>query len=146
MPLSNSYNPKKGRDFEQMVSQALEERYKTSFKTRSINIGVPPKAHNFDLVSEDGTIIVECKNYSWTETGNIPSAKTAFLNEAVLYLSHAPVDSKKIIVLRKDNHSKRKESLAEYYVRTYFHLLNEVMIMELDINNMIIKEVGRNIA
>ena len=114
MPLSNTYNPKKGRDFEEKVSQALEERYKTSFKKRSINIGVPPKAHNFDLVSEDGTIIVECKNYSWTETGNIPSAKTAFLNEAVLYLSHAPVDSKRIIVLRKDNHPKRKESLAEY--------------------------------
>jgi len=145
MPLSNSYNPKKGRDFEERVGQALEERYKTSFKKRSINIGVPPKAHNFDLVSEDGTIIVECKNYSWTETGNIPSAKTAFLNEAVLYLSHAPASSKKIIVVRKDNHPKRKESLAEYYVRTYFHLLNNVMIMELDINSMIIKEVGRNI-
>ncbi|MDP3043388.1 MAG: nuclease-related domain-containing protein [bacterium] len=146
MPLSNSYNPKKGRDFEEKVSQALEKKYKTSFKKRSINIGTPPKAHNFDLVSENGTIIVECKNYSWTETGNIPSAKTAFLNEAVLYLSHASADSKKIIVLRKDNHPKRKESLAEYYVRTYFHLLNAVVIMELDINNMIIKEVGRNIA
>jgi len=89
---------------------------------------------------------VECKNYSWTETGNTPSAKIAVLNEAVLYLSHAPIDSKKIIVLRKDNNPKRKESLAEYYVRTYFHLLNEVMIMELDISNMTIKEVGRNIA
>jgi|SRR3989338_1410473 len=146
MPLSNSYNPKKGSDFEKKVSQALEERYKTSFKKRSINIGKPPKAHNFDLVSEDGNIIVECKNYSWTETGNTPSAKIAVLNEAVLYLSHAPIDSKKIIVLRKDNNPKRKESLAEYYVRTYFHLLNEVMIMELDISNMTIKEVGRNIA
>ena len=146
MPLSNSYNPKKGRDFEEKASQALAERYKTGFKKRPIDIGTPPKAHNFDLVSEDGNIIVECKNYSWTETGNIPSAKTAFLNEAALYLSHAPADSKKIIVLRKDNHPKRKESFAEYYVRTYFHLLNEVMIMELDINSMIIKEVGRNIA
>jgi len=38
------------------------------------------------------------------------------------------------------------QSIIEYYVRTYFHLLNEVIIMELDINNMIIKEVGRNIA
>lgn len=146
MPLSNSENPKKGRDFEEMVSQSLGERYKTSFKKQSINIGVPPKAHNFDLVSEDGNIIVECKNYSWTETGNIPSAKIAFLNEAILYLSHAPVSSKKIIVLKKDNHLKRKESLAEYYVRTYFHLLDGVMIMELDIKNMSIKEIKRNIA
>ena len=144
MPLSNSYNPKKGRDFEEKVGQALAEKYKTSFEKRSIDIGMPPKAHIFDLVSEDGTIIVECKNYSWGK--NNPSAKFSTLNEAVLYLSHAPEDSKKIIVLRKDNHPKKKESLAEYYVRTYFHLLNEVMIMELDIKNMIIKVVGRNIA
>jgi len=143
MPLSNSENPKIGRDFEERVSQTLEKKYKTRFKRRAINIGVPPKAHNFDLVSENGDIIVECKNYAWTETGNIPSAKTAFLNEAVLYLLHISTNAKKIIVLRKANHPKRKESLAEYYVRTYYHLLNEVVIMELDIDNMTIKEVLR---
>lgn len=146
MPLSNSENPKKGRDFEDKVRQILEDKYKMSFKMKSINIGLPPKAHNFDLVSEDGNIIVECKSHSWTESGKIPRAKMAILNEAVLFLSHVPTNSKKIIVLRKDNHAERKESLAEYYVRTYFHLLNEVVIMELDINNMLIKEVGRNIA
>ncbi|MFA6099392.1 MAG: hypothetical protein WC750_00760 [Patescibacteria group bacterium] len=146
MSLLNSENPKKGRDFEERVSQALEEKFGMKFKKRSFGIGMPPKAHNFDLVSEDGKIIVECKNYSWTETGNVPSAKTAFLNEAVLYLSHVPANSKKIIVLRKDNHSKRKESLAEYYVRTYFHLLNGVVVMELDTNDMTIKEVKLNIA
>lgn len=141
MPLSNSNNVKKGKEFEESVRQVLNERYKIEFTQQSINIGNPAKAHKFDLVSKDKNIIVECKNYSWTETGNAPSAKTAFLNEAVLYLSHAPKNTKKIIVLRRDNHLKRKESLAEYYVRTYYHLLDEVIIMELDIHNMTLKEI-----
>ncbi len=144
MPLPNSSNPKKGRDFEEVVAKLLGKRYKTSFKERSIDIGNPPKAHNFDLVSEDGNIIVECKNYSWTESGNVPSAKMSFLNEAVLYLSHAPQNKKNIIVLRKDEHPDRKESLAEYYVRTYYHLLDDVNVMELDVDNMTLKEVGRD--
>jgi len=78
MSLSNSENPKIGRDFEERVRQTLEKKYKTRFKRRVTNIGVPPKAHNFDLVSENGDIIVEYKNYTWTETGNTPSAKIAF--------------------------------------------------------------------
>lgn len=144
MPLSNSENPKKGKEFEESSRQALEERFKTNFRKHSINIGDPAKAHNFDLVSEDGNIIVECKNYSWTEAGNIPSAKTAFLNEAVLYLSHSPSNAKKIILLRRDTHPKRKESLAEYYVRTYYHSLNKITIMELDIKNMTLNEIIRD--
>jgi hypothetical protein len=79
MPLPNSENPKKGKDFEEKARQILGQRYKTKFRKQSINIGNPPKPHNFDLVSDDGTIIVECKNYSWTETGNVPSAKMALI-------------------------------------------------------------------
>ena len=36
-------------------------------------IGKPAKSHHFDCVSEDGQIIVECKCYTWTNTGNITS-------------------------------------------------------------------------
>lgn len=140
MPLPNNQNPKRGRDFEEKASQALQKKYGQKFAKKAVNIGNPPKLHNFDLVSEDDNIIVECKNYSYTETGNIPSAKMAFLNEAVLYLSHASRDAKKIIILRKDWHSKKGESLADYYKRTYSHLLNGIMIMELDIDTMEILE------
>ena len=141
MPFPNSENPKKGKYFEEKVRQALRGIYKTDFSKQSITIGKPPKAHYFDLVSEDKSVIVECKNYSWTEAGNVPSAKMAFINEAVLYLSHAPKGVKKIIVLRRDNHPRTKESLAEYYVRTRYHLLEEICVMELDTDNMILKEV-----
>lgn len=141
LPLPNSENPKKGRDFERLACIALEDKYKIKFAEKAILIGKPPKAHNFDLVSEDGRIIAECKNYSWTKTGNVPSAKMGFINEAVFYLTHTPKNVKKIVILRKDNHPKRTESLAEYYARTYYHLLDRVIIMELDINNMLLKKL-----
>lgn len=141
---TNSKNPKKGKDFEEKVCRALENKYHQNFSKQAIKIGNPPKLHDFDLVSDDKNIIVECKNYSWTETGNIPSAKMALINEAVLYLSHTPNNTKKIIVLRRDNHSKRKESLAAYYRRIYFHLLNNIIIMELDVDKMILSEVNFN--
>lgn len=141
MSQSSPENSIKGREFEERVCHALEKKYGQSFNKKSIHIGIPSKAHYFDLISEDGNIIVECKNYSWTVTGNTPSAKIAFLNEAVLYLSHVPSNSKKIIILRKDNHPKKKESLAEYYVRTYYFLLKDINVMEFDLNSATIKEV-----
>lgn len=131
----NKDNPRRGKEFENEVRSALEKKFNKNFSEKSINIGNPPKLHKFDLVSEDENVIVECKNYSWTETGNVPSAKMAFANVAVLYLSHIKKDAVKIIVLRKDNHRKRKESLAEYYVRIYKHLLKDICIMEMDTEN-----------
>ena len=143
MPLPNSENPKKGKEFENKVASALRILYKKEFHTQAIPIGNPPKPHKFDLVSDDKSIVAECKNYSWTETGNIPSAKMAFLNQAVLYLSHISKEAKKIIVLRKDRHPKRKESLAEYYVRTYSYLLEEICIMEFDVDKMVLERQGK---
>jgi hypothetical protein len=52
----------------------------------------------------------------------MPSAKMAFLNEAVLYLSHLPREMHKFIVLRRDLHIRRNETLVAYYVRTAIFL------------------------
>ena len=141
MPLPNSENHRKGKEFENKVASALQTLYKKEFYTQAIPIGNPPKLHKFDLVSDDKSIVAECKNFSWTETGNIPSAKMAFLNQAVLYLSHISKEAIKIIVLRKDRHPKRKESLAEYYIRTYSHLLEEICVMEFDVDKMEIRKI-----
>ena len=97
-----------------------------------IAIGRPPKIHKFDFVSKDLRYAGECKNYSWTETGNVPSAKTAFLNEAVLYLSHVPADKIKFLVMRLDRHDRKKETLVEYYLRTYKHLLGGLTLYEVN--------------
>lgn len=123
----------KGKKFQIAAASALSDHFNVVFALDvPIPIGTPAKNHCFDMVSNDGTIIGECKNYCWTETGNMPSAKMAFLNEAVLYLSLLPIKPKRFIVMRRDHHPKRKESLAEYYYRTYRHLLDGITVFELD--------------
>jgi len=54
------------------------------------------------------------------------------LNEAVFYMSYLPKDTIKIIAIKKSTHSRRKETLAEYYLRTYNHLLKGIKIFEID--------------
>ena len=70
------------------------------------------------------------QNYSWTETGNIPDAKMAKCDQAVLYLLYAPKTAKKLLILRKDTRPSKSETLAQYYKRTHQHLLGEVIVME----------------
>lgn len=140
MPDPNSMNTAKGRDFQKRAAEILTRHFKVRFHTEfPILIGDPPKYHKFDLVSDDQRYIGECKNYSWTETGNVPSAKMGFINEAVFYLQHIPRDKERFIVLRRDVNVKRKESLAEFYYLTNKHLLNGVYIIEIDVLNETVK-------
>ena len=130
---TNSDNPRIGKNFELLVKQWFEKEYKQHFELhKKIKIGNPPKDHCFDIANEMNTIVVECKCYTWTETGNVPSAKLAYINEAVLYLLHLPTNVEKFVVLPKINTEKRKESLAEYYYKRYYNLLHCVKIMEYD--------------
>src|SRR5512139_2606533 len=107
MPQPNSMNTQKGRQFQEVAAQVLARHFKVDFETDyEITIGKPSKKHKFDLVSVDHKYIGESKNYSWTETGNIPSAKMAFMNEAVFYLQHVPSTVYRFVVMRKDTHPK----------------------------------------
>lgn len=143
MPPANNLNPARGREFETLASTVLSEYYQVVFRTGyAIEIGNPPKKHKFDLVSTNLNYIGECKNYSWTVTGNIPSAKMAFLNEAVFYLQHLNNSQNRFLVLRKDMHERHVETLAEYYYRTNRHLLNGVYIVEIDTVNNCVKTIG----
>lgn len=133
MPWDNSLNPAKGRQFQDLAAKALSARLGVRFQLDyPISIGDPQEAHRFDLVSEDQRYVGECKNYSWTETGKMPSAKMAYVNEAVLYLSHLPQDTHRFIVMRLDRHAKRAETLVQYYLRTYRHLLKGLTMYEFD--------------
>mgnify|MGYP001313762860 CR=1 FL=1 len=141
MPWDNALNTGKGRDFQSLAAALLGERLGTRFLIdQPLPIGRPAKEHPFDLVSADRRHVGECKNYAWTETGNMPSAKMAFLNEAVLYLSHLPTEMQKFIVLRRDLHVRRNETLVAYYVRTYRHLLDGLTIYEIDPDTRSIEE------
>lgn len=79
----NSENPRVGKEFQLAVKEWFEEAYTAPFEIEhKITIGRPAKLHSFDISSLDESIVVECKCYTWTETGNVPSAKMGFVNEA----------------------------------------------------------------
>jgi len=99
-----------------------------------IAIGNPPKEHKFDLASVEGKFVVESKNHSWTEGDNVPRAKMGFVNEAVFYLQHIPSNIYRFVVMRRDYNQRRNLTLAEYYYRRYHHLLNGVLILEIDVD------------
>jgi len=136
VPEDNSLNTGKGRSFQVLAREILSAHFRTEFRLDyPILIGNPPKAHRFDLVSGDASIVGECKNYSWTETGNMPSAKMGFINEALLYLSYLPSATTKFIAMRVARHDRRQETLAQYYVRTYRHLHAGIDVFEIDVES-----------
>jgi hypothetical protein len=51
------------------------------------------KSHNFDLGSENPPILVECKSYTWTETGKSPSAKLRGMNRVVFSAYHLTIEN-----------------------------------------------------
>lgn len=129
--MSNAENPKKGADFQEQVQKWFQEQYGLPFESEvKIPIGNPPKDHKFDIVCRAKKIAIECKRYTWTESGNVPSAKMGFLNEAILYLSLLPEEYEKYIVMYSSRHEKKNESLAEYFYRMHYHLLQGVKVAE----------------
>jgi hypothetical protein len=143
MPAPNSENTAKGRTFQKIAAGILTRHFGVTFRTEHpVGIGDPPKEHRFDLVSSDLKYVGESKNYSWTEGGNVPSAKMGFINEAVFYLQHLPKEVRRFVVMRRDVDVKHKESLAEYYYRTNRHLLNGVFIVEIDVDTETVREFG----
>jgi hypothetical protein len=91
------------------------------------------KPHNFDLGDEQKKVIVECKAHTWTEGGNVPSAKMTAWNQAMFFFHAAPSGYRKILFVLRDFSQKRNETLGEYYIRTNLHLIpNDVEVWEYD--------------
>ena len=112
-------------------------------KDISINIGINgKKPHNFDLGNLSEKILVECKSHTWTESGNVPSAKMTTWDQAMYLFYAAPTGYRKIFFALKDYSPKRQETLAEYYIRTKSHLIpRDVEIWEFDENERIAKRL-----
>ena len=128
---SNSDNPKVGKAFQDKVKQWFENDRNTALILEyAIDIGTPARPHKFDICDTDKHLVIECKCYSWTDSGNIPSAKLRGLNEAIFYFSFLPPQTEKILVMAHTVHPKKTETLAEYYYRTNGHLLGSVKLME----------------
>ena len=137
--MSNSDNPYIGAEFQTKVNDWFNKNYGATFseevKIPIGAIGVSKadfKDHKFDVVSEVRSFVIECKCYTWTNSGNVPSAKMGTMNEAAFYMSLLPPMYKKLIVMLESKSEKRKETLAQYYMRTYKHLLGDIVVAEFD--------------
>jgi hypothetical protein len=84
--------------------------------------------HRFDLATATKDVIAECKAYTWTESGNVPSAKITHLRESLQLLNAIPGSAIRHLIMKKANCPGRNETLGEYFVR-----LNEVHIGTINI-------------
>ena len=132
MDTVNMSNVEKGKQFQLRAQSALEKLTGIQFELEvELPIGSPPKLHLFDLASPDQRFIGESKAYTWTVTGNTPSAKITTLKEAAQYLNDLPAGTKTFIIMKRDVHPVKGESLAEYFSRLNNHLLGAVAVLEL---------------
>ena len=126
-----------GRDFEDIAYAHFTGLGYELMKNVGLPVGLEKKKnHRFDLgtpTSAEEKIIIECKSHRWTSGDNVPSAKLTVWNEAMYYFHLTPLGYRKIFFILRDYSSKRNETLGEYYIRTYGHLIpSDVEFMEYD--------------
>lgn len=121
-----------GREFEEAARLFFVETGVLLQSGFSVDIGYKiKKPHKFDLGSNDPPILVECKSYTWTQSGKIPSAKIRGLNEVMLMFSVTPKRYRKILFILK--HLRRDVTLAAHYIKTQGHLIGpNIEIWEFD--------------
>lgn len=71
-----SSNTERGSTFQQATEAILGKIQCVAFEREvPLLLGDPPRRHKFDLASTDRKWVVECKNFTFTTSGNIPSGK-----------------------------------------------------------------------
>ncbi|MEH2508425.1 hypothetical protein V1290_007236 [Bradyrhizobium sp. AZCC 1578] len=129
------------------VGSAFEVMAKKFFQTTealelepnfSVPVGVThlKKMHRFDLGSKSPAVLVECKSHTWTQAGNMPSAKMTVWNEAMYYFHIALGGFRRIMFVLR--HHRRGLSLASYYLQTHGHMVpSGVEVWEFDTDTML---------
>jgi hypothetical protein len=133
--IGSTSNSHVGTSFEAAAAKALRDAGVIVSAPLSLRIGVGnnKKAHTFDLGSQNPPVVVECKSHRWTTGGNVPSAKMTVWNEAMYYFAITPSSFRRILFVLRDYSPARSSTLAEYYLRTYTHLIpDEVEVWEFD--------------
>jgi hypothetical protein len=142
MPIEDRPFQRKGAQSNTHVGRSFEVDTQAFFAHKGLNlkprvtvaIGINGrKPHAFDLGDENRKVLVECKAHTWTEGGNVPSAKITAWNQAMFYFYATPSGYRKILFVLRDFSSERGETLAAYYVRTNAHLIPaDVEVWEFD--------------
>ena len=98
--LSSSYE--RGRKAEDAARHWLERKFGLPFSKRSLQVGFKsdgkPALHSFDLVSEDGQIVVEVKSHKLTRSGKVPSGKISDAYSACLMLEKVAARMKLLVL------------------------------------------------
>lgn len=143
--IGSTSNAHVGRDFEAIALEYFMQHEGVALQSPfSVPVGVGDikKSRRFDLGSDDLPILVECKSHHWTESGNMPSAKMTVWNEAMFYFHIAPPHFRKVLFVLRSDHPMRRETLAEYYVRTNRHLISaNVSILEYDELRLVVRSI-----
>lgn len=132
-----------GRTFEALAQNIFKKQGLLLEAGLSVEVGINgAKAHKFDLGNESEKVLVECKAHTWTEGDNVPSAKLTVWNEAMFLFHAAPPGFRKILFVLRDFSQKRNETLGEYYIRTYSHLIpTDVEVWECDESKGMAKKI-----
>ena len=86
-----------GKEFEKAVKKFFSTQGLSLQEDISVDIGINDKRpHNFDLGNLNKNILVECKSHTWTEGGNVPSAKITTWDQAMYFFHVAPKGYRKI--------------------------------------------------
>jgi hypothetical protein len=127
-------NTQVGIDFENLTFQFFKSKFPNLEKPFLLPIGHSKKKnHKFDMGCSKQEVIIECKSHTWTEKGNVPSAKLTTWDQAMFYFFLAPRNYKKMFIAKHDVRSKSDETLCQYYLRTHFNVIpDEVEFWEAD--------------
>ena len=116
--------------FEKRVREFFDLKKGWKLSKRLLEIGRrdsgTPLMHEFDLVSEDASVVGECKCYKWTKSGNYPQGKISTANEALFYLSR--VNAKEKFLVLNNYISLEGKSLPEVYVSRSSGLMDDVEV------------------
>lgn len=137
----NKANAIIGSDFEAVVMKQFEPYVKNLQRPFKIPIGLTSKKqHAFDFGNDE--ILVECKSHTWTESGIVPSGKLHNWNTA-MYLFHlAPKKYKKFFCVEMSFDQEKCETLLEYYIRNYGHLIpKDVILVDVYTNSGLYKVI-----
>jgi len=120
--------------FELIATNALQKELGCILTHEKISINGFVK--DFDMVNIDKCIVADAKNYTWTDSGNTPSAKISTLNEYVwLFQSLEKYQKRKwrkILVMGE-------KSFAEWYSKKHDPLLGDVEIYYCDQDGVLVK-------
>jgi hypothetical protein len=126
-------NTERGTAFQLRCRDALQQVLNRDLDLEArMEIG-SGKFHSFDLATRQRDVIAECKAFSFTATGNNPSAKITTLRETCNDIRAIPGDVERLLIVKRAPHPnpKRGETLGRYFVRLNMRHLEGITVLEM---------------